>query len=216
MVSAPDVLTAEYLATRWPRLFHMAERGSWQAIQRNGLLSTTALLDLFEIEGSLRRRLESARRPEPVRIHHPVHGTAWIRDNKAINKTVLRRTLVGMTEPEFYRQLNGRVFLWLTEDRLARLCTAQPYRDRQHDILVLSTEQLLTAYADRVELSPMNSGAVHPAAKNLRGEGMFSRIADYPWALRKRSAAAEPIVEITVPYAIPDIADHVVEIRERQ
>ncbi len=204
------------MADRWPRLFHMAEAGSWPAIQRHGLLSTTALLDLFEIEGELRDRLESARRPDSVAIEHPVHGTAWIRDNKPINQTVLRRTLVGMTEPEFYRLLNGRVFLWLTEKRLAKLRAAPPYRDRRHDILVVSTERLLSTYNNRVELSHLNSGAVHPAADYPRGHGTFSRIADYPWAQRRRIAPAEPIVEVTVPYAIPDVADHVVEVRERQ
>lgn len=216
MVAAPSVITAEYIATRWPRLFHMAEAGSWPAIQRHGLLSTTALLDLFEIEGALRDRLESARRPESVSIEHPVHGTAWIRDNKPINETVLRRTLVGMTEPEFYRLLNGRVFLWLTEKRLGKLRAAPPYRDRQHDVLVVSTERLLASYAERVELSPLNSGAVHPAADYPRGQGTFSRIGNYPWAERKRTAAAEPIAEVTIPYAIPDIADHVLDVRERQ
>ena len=215
MVAAPDILSPEYIAERWPRLFHMAEAGSWPAIQRHGLLSTSALLDLFEIEGELRERLESARRPESVAIEHPVHGTAWIRDNKPINEKVLRRTLVGMTEPEFYRLLNGRVFLWLTEKRLAKLRAAPPYRDRRHDILVVSTERLLSEYGDRVELSPLNSGAVHPAADYPRGHGTFSRIADYPWARRKQTAPGEPIVEVTVPYAIPDLADYVDDVRER-
>jgi hypothetical protein len=216
VVAAPTVLTADYIANQWPRLFHMAEAGSWPAIQHHGLLSTSALLDLFEIDGDERDRLESTRRLESVPIEHPVHGTAWIRDNKPINETVLRRTLVGMTEPEFYRLLNGRVFLWLTERRLAKLRAAPPYRDRKHDILVVSTAGLLSAYADRVELSPMNSGAVHPAANYSRGRGTFSRIADYPWAQRKETAPVEPIVEVTVPYAIPDIADYVEEIREWQ
>lgn len=216
MVARPSILTPDYIADRWPRLFHMAESGSWPAIQRHGLLSTSALLDLFEIEGDLRDRLESARRPRSVQIEHPIHGTAWIRDNRPINETVLRRTLMGMTEPEFYRLLNGRVFLWLTESRLARLRAAPPYRDRRHDILVVSTEGLLAAYADRVELSPMNSGAVHPAANYPRGLGTFSRIADYPWAQRSGITPGEPIVEVTVPYAIPDIADLVVDVRERQ
>jgi hypothetical protein len=48
-----------------------------------------------------------------------------------------------------------------------------------------------------------------------RGAGTFSRIGEYPWAERRKTAPAEPIVEVTVPYAIPDIADHVVEVRER-
>ncbi len=45
------VLTAEYIADRWPRLFHVAEAGSWPSIQAHGLLSTSALLDLFGSAG---------------------------------------------------------------------------------------------------------------------------------------------------------------------
>ena len=40
----------ERLISRYPTLYHMAEDGSWESIQRHGLLSTSALLDRFEIE----------------------------------------------------------------------------------------------------------------------------------------------------------------------
>lgn len=103
-------MTPEEIAESWPRLFHMAEAGSWPAIQRHGLLSTTALLDLFEVDERARAELEAKRRPTSVEIRHAVHGTATIRDNKPINETVLRRTLVGMSEPAWYRTLNVRVF----------------------------------------------------------------------------------------------------------
>lgn len=212
----PKVLTGAYIVDRWPRLFPMAEAGSWPAIQERGLLSTSALLDLYGIHGERRFLLESARRAESARIDHPRYGPAWIRDNRPINETVLKRTLVGMSEPEFYRLLNCRVFLWLTELRLNKLRDAPLYRERQHDILVVSTARLMSAYADQIELSPMNSGAVHAGAKVARGEGTFSRIRDYPWAQRVKVASAEPIVEVTVPYAIPDVSRFVVDVRERQ
>jgi hypothetical protein len=194
-------------------LYHMAEAGSWPSIQQFGLRSTTALLDLFEIQGSARDAIESARRPESVQIHHAVHGAAWIRDNKPINETVLRRTLVGLSEPEWYRSLNRRVFFWLSEDRLKRLRNAPPYRTRAHDILVLSTERLLAAHADEVELSPLNSGAVHPAANYPRGAGTFQSVKGYPWKDRLAASPAEPIVELTVRYNVPDPASLAIDIR---
>jgi hypothetical protein len=214
-VSAPDVLTADYIAARWPRLFHMAEAGSWSSVQRHGLLSTTALLDLFEVTGAEREALEAGRRSESVEINHRDHGTAWIRDNKPINETVLRRTLVGMSLAEWYRTLNGRVFFWLTEERLDRLRSAPAYRARTHDILILDTQALLAVYADRVELAHLNSGAVHPSAKYERGVGTFRAISDYPWDERLRVAPSEPIVELTVPYAVPDVADFVTQVATR-
>jgi hypothetical protein len=214
-VALPDRLTPAYIAERWPHLFHMAEAGSWPSIRRHGLRSTTALLDLFGVTGAYREEIEARRRPESIPIHHPVHGTAWIRDNKPINETVLRRTLIGVSERDWYRALNSRVFFWLTARRLDRLRNAPPYRDRLHDILVLSTARLLAAHGDTVELSPLNSGAVHPGAKYPRGSGTFRRIAEYPWDERRRVAPAEPIVELTVPYAVPDVTELVIDVSTR-
>ena len=39
----------EEIITRHPLLYHMAEAGTWENIQRHGLLSTAALLRLFDV-----------------------------------------------------------------------------------------------------------------------------------------------------------------------
>lgn len=215
MVATPDVLTPEYISERWPRLYHMAEAGTWSSIQHHGLLSTAALLDLFEITGPKRHQIEAQRRPETIPIHHPVHGTAWVRDNKPIIESVLQRTLLGMSVQEWYRTLNHRVFFWLSEDRLNRLRAAPPYRDRKHDILILDTGRLLTALSDIVELSPINSGATHPAANYPRGIGTFQRIRDYQWKERLLTSRQEPIVELTVPYSVQEPSRYLVEVQTR-
>jgi len=67
-VNVPGTLSASYIAVRWPRLYHMAEAGSWSSIRRHGLLSATAFLDLFEVTGPDRDRIEAARRGHPVVI----------------------------------------------------------------------------------------------------------------------------------------------------
>jgi hypothetical protein len=188
----------------------MAEAGSWPAIKRDGLLSTAALLDRFEIQGVPRTAIESERRAHSVEIHHPGLGSAWIRDNKPINETVLQRTLVGMSLAQWYETLNGRVFFWLTRQRLDRLRRARPYRDRPHDLLTVDTAALLQAHGEQIELAHLNTGAVHRGANYPRGVGTFRRIADYPWQTRVAIAPREPIVELTVPYAVPDIAESVV------
>jgi hypothetical protein len=79
-----------HLASRYPVLYRRAEDGSWEGIRRLGLLSTSALLDRFEVQGERRRRIESARRPEIEAIEPPEHGRALIRDNKPMHETVLR------------------------------------------------------------------------------------------------------------------------------
>jgi len=215
VVVVPTTLKAEDIAERYPVLYHMAEAGSWASVREQGLLSTSALLDLFEIEGPERDAIELRRRPESVSITHPVHGTAWIRDNKPINETVLRRTLVGMTEAEWYRALNGRVFFWLSEDRLDRLRSAPPYAHRPHDILTVDTAALLDRDIERVELAHLNSGAVHPAANYPRGAGTFQPVHLYPWRERLHVARSEPIVELTVLHSVPDIGDVVTRMTTR-
>jgi hypothetical protein len=190
----------------------MAEAGSWPAIRRHGLLSTTALLDRFEIHGPARIAIESQRRAHSVQIHHPELGSAWIRDNKPINETVLQRTLIGMSLAQWYETLNARVFFWLTRQRLDRLRQARPYRDRPHELLTIDTAALLLAHGERVELAHLNTGAVHRGANYPRGAGTFRHIADYPWRTRLAIAPREPIVELTVPYAVPDIAGSVISV----
>ncbi|WP_299038509.1 DUF7002 family protein [uncultured Pseudokineococcus sp.] len=116
-----------------------------------------------------------------------------------------------MGEDEWYRTLNSRVFFWLTEERLDKLHAA--YRGRQHDLLVIDTARLLAAHGGEVELCPLNSGAVHAGAVVTRGAGTFRRLADYPWQERRRIARREPVVELTVPYAVRDIADLVEDVQ---
>ena len=71
----------------------MAAPGSWSGIKRHGLRSTTALLDLFEIQGADRDWIESRHRPECVMIEHRRHGTAVIRDQKQMSGAGLVRAL---------------------------------------------------------------------------------------------------------------------------
>jgi hypothetical protein len=49
-------VTEEELVSIYPRLWHMAEDGSWPSIADNGLLSTSALLDLYGVSGKSRAR----------------------------------------------------------------------------------------------------------------------------------------------------------------
>ena len=69
----------EQIIARHPRLYHMIEAGSWESIRQHGLLSTTALLDLFEVGEPRRTRIEANYRPENCDLYHPEHGHATIR-----------------------------------------------------------------------------------------------------------------------------------------
>lgn len=204
-------LSTRVIAQRWPRLYHLSEVGSWPSIALNGLLSTAALLEAYGVDGEERERLLRQRRPEMRRLDRPGVGTAWIRDNKPMNETVLRRTLVGMDVAEYYQALNERVFFFLDESPLLRLRNAPPYRDRAHEVLVLDTAELLSRYGHVVELSPYNSGAVHPGATVPRGPRPFTLIGEYPWEQRRDKRP--PIAELTVPGGVHDVSSLLIERR---
>ncbi|MEF2070182.1 DUF7002 family protein [Consotaella aegiceratis] len=188
-----------------PVLYHMAARGSWPSIQEHGLLSTTALLDLFEIAGEAREAIESQRRREMAILVHPAFGKAVIRDQKPMDDRALQRCLSdGLTPRDWYELLNGRVFFWLTRSRLHRLLSAGPYRDDEHDVLELDTASVVRDYRDRITLAPINTGSTRrrPA---VRGRTTIAGIDAYPYAeWRVRRSRGERVVELAVAPGIPD------------
>lgn len=200
----------EELIAHCPTLYHMAQRGSWPSIRERGLLSTTALLDLYGIHGEERARIESCHRPTSVKVAAQGLPEVIIRDQIPMSDAGLRRALPAHLQPaDWYAILNSRVFFWLSEDRLHRLLTAGAYRDHEHDVLLIDTRSLIAAHRHRITLCPYNSGStvMNPVA---RDESTFSKIEDYPYAhWRRKRARGERVVELTVDYAVPDLADHV-------
>ena len=143
-----------------PRVYHMAHQDSWPSIHEHGLLSTTALLDLFEIDEEERRVIEAAHRPDSVTITHPVHGRAVVRDQKPMSDGQLIRCLThGMTPAAWYRELNHRVFLWATQDRLLSMVGALAYRGHPQTVLTISMRRLVDRYEDAIQVATINTGS---------------------------------------------------------
>lgn len=190
----------------------MAEAGSWDSIRAHGLRSTTALLDLFKIEGAERDVIESARRPEMVRIEDSTHGVASIRDNKPIREAVLAEILDGCTVTEFYRLLNAKVFFWPTQRRLETLLGARAYRSRTHTIITVDTAALVERHASDITLSRINSGATLYDPPR-RGPATFQTIEGF--ATHDARKVRRNVAEVAVSYAVPDITAVAVEAYER-
>ncbi len=190
-----------------PTLFHMAERGAWPSIERHGLLSVSALLDLYGVAGESRVALEACRRPEAVPLAASGLPGAVLRDQKPMSDAALRRCLGGGMQPaDWYRLLNGRVFFWLSRARVDRLAGARSYRGRGHDLLELDAAALVAAHRDRITLCPINSGATSrfPAP---RGPDTLLPIDAYPYEhWRTRRSPTERVVELSVLHAVPDVA----------
>lgn len=205
-------MTRDDLAELYPRLYHMAEEGTWPSIRRVGLLSTSALLDRFEINGKQRNAIERTRRPESVRLTHAKHGTAVIRDQKPMSESALQKCLQGLSAPEWYEVLNSRVFFWLSRDRLVTLLKARAYRGKTHCVLTVDTRALLDVHWAKVTLSPINSGSTvyNPQP---RGTSTFTAIEDYPFDhWRKKRGRKKAVVELAVDYSVPEIREFTVHV----
>lgn len=83
----------EDLVTTCPRLFHMAEDGAFPSIQARGLLSTSALLNLYGVAGNERVAIEDNRRPRSVTITGTNLPDVVIRDNKPMSEDKLAKCL---------------------------------------------------------------------------------------------------------------------------
>lgn len=195
----------------------MAERGTWSSIIEHGLLSTSALLDLYGVNGEERRRIESCRRPESVTIRHERYGSAVIRDQKPMSERALDKCLTGMTPTEWYRVLNGKVFFWLTPVRVLRLLSARAYRDREHTVLTIDTARLLDRHQADVTLSPINSGSTVYNPQQ-RGAKTFGTLAEYPfdeWRTKRRRTVTA-VAELAVNYEVRNIRGMVVRVERRR
>ncbi|MDX0571087.1 hypothetical protein GOC91_16190 [Sinorhizobium medicae] len=209
-------MTEEELIAIYPRLYHMAHDGAWPAIEQHGLLSASALLDLYGVDGDGRFALESQRRPESVALQGQGLMGAVIRDQKPMRDHLLARCLQdGLTPREWYEILNSRSFFWLSSERIWRLLRARAYREQPQTVLTIDTAGLVAAHRERIWLSPINSGSTlfNPQP---RGNDTFRRIADFPFRERSNRRKEDNVVELVVDHSVPDVAAHVLAVHRVQ
>ena len=207
-------ITKEQFLSLYPRLYHMAQAGSWPSIRSHGLLCTSALLDRFEVKGAEREGVECKHRPECVEITHPVHGRVVIRDQKPMSEKALLKCLVGTTPREWYVLLNSRVFFWVNEHRVSTLLGARAYKDHEHDVLTIDARSLLERYVTRIALCPINSGSTvyNPQP---RGLDLFRPLVSYPYE-KRRKYGKNAVAELTIDHSVPDLRDFVIKVERRR
>ena len=196
-------MTPEELAEKHPRLYHVTDPSNWEGIQKHGLLSTSSLLSLFEVPAARRAAIERQCRPESVPLAHPIHGRAVITDNRPLSETKLEKCLDdGLTPADWLALLNERVFFWVDKKRPEGLLNAPLNREQDRLVLVLSTLRVAKRHADRMQLSPINSGStLYQSAR--RGRSTFTPL--------HRKATPDRIVEVTVVGGVEPITDLVIE-----
>lgn len=188
----------ERFVQRFPRLYHMASFESWPLIERHGLLSTSSLLDLFEVTGAERDAIESEWRSASMPITHPIYGRAVVRDQLPLRPSLLARCLQdGLSPGDWYRVLNRHVFFWVDEGHLWTLRGAKAYRDAPQVIIEVDAAELLDRHSQDVRLSSINSGSILRGGA-ARGSGTFRTIAEH---------SSSRVVELCVVGAVPDIRE---------
>ena len=204
-------VTAERIAETFPRLYHMAHISSWASISEHGLLSTNALLNLFEVSGWERERLERRHRAQCETLSHHALADAVIRDQKPMSDASLRKCLSdGLTPTDWYCILNRHVFFWPTLDRLYRMTRARAYKNDRHLIIVVNTASLLNRHFADVLLSPINSGCTIPFV-HPRGLYTFKPLDRYCFEARLKSNR-DGFAELLVRDAVHDVIDHTIEV----
>lgn len=202
-------VTPEIFSSVYPRLYHMAHEEAWLQIRRYGLLSTSSLLDLWEVESLERTRLETEIRRSAVELWHPRRGKIVIRDQKPMNEKKLRTALIDCTPQDWCRLLNSKVFFWPCLERLHTHMSARENRGKKHLVLTLDSLRLAAAYENQITLCAMNSGNTNPFPQK-RGKGSFMKMNEYPFAAQRKRGPYYTVAELAVDAKIPKILDFVV------
>lgn len=196
-------------------IYHLAEAANWPSIQQHGLLCASALFKLAGLSSDASCQSEQQHRP----AHIVLPGGIQIRDQKPMPTQALERCLVGLTPAQWYRLINSKVFFWLDPDRLDRQRKA--CRPRPQMVVVLCTERLLSRYADRASLSPINTGNArrNPAVRGRSTFVPYRQWLESGWSseaaglgTHERAKSHFP-VELTVETAVRDLAECVVDVQ---
>jgi hypothetical protein len=202
----------EDLANKHPRLYHITRPNVVPSIRKHGLLTTRALLDLFEVASSEREMIETRRRPLSVSIRHPSHGEAIITDNAPLSEAALLKCLDdGLTPADWMRLLNSRVFFWPDEAEVKNHLRASARKSEPRTVLVIDTLPLVRAHHARVELAAINTGSTirKPARRGMATFAPAHRYSYGEW--QQLRGKRDRIKEVTVLDGVPDITRYIVD-----
>jgi len=132
--------------------YHWAEPANLPSIRQHGLLSTERLVAMVESSEKKREQILSRHRPDSLVLSNGV----IIRDQSPMPPEALAKALRKEMPPsEWYRFLNGFVFLWANEERARRHCGAF---GKPQALLVFEASRMLEELGDQIFVCPINSG----------------------------------------------------------
>ncbi len=197
-------------------IYHMAEAANWPAIQRDGLHSASTLLNIAGIIGQDREELEKNQRL----THTELPNGVQLRDQRPMPPTALATCLNGISPSEWYALINAHIFFWLDPARLNRQRAACDPRPQV--VLTVDAGKLVAAYAERVALTPINTGNARrrPAKRGAATFVPYAAWVTSAWASEAASLGisvrppSHPPVELTVAGSIPNIMQFVVRVQK--
>ncbi len=196
------------------RVFHMADTANWPSIQRDGLLSTAALVRRAGLVGKAAAPFLGYRDGQRT-----LPTGESVRDQRPMPPIALERCLdPGMTPAAWYALVNSMVFFWLDEERLGRHRHA--CATRSQIVLVIDAHALAERHGTRAFVTPFNAGNARRAAAT-RGKRTFTPLKhwiDQGWTSeaapgQKPRPPRHPPAELAIRDAVADILSMVVETR---
>lgn len=149
-----------------PVLFHVTAIDNVEGIRERGLRTAT------QLAGEAGVALAGMRR-ETLHL-----AGAIVRDQRPIISRTLVEHLDGVTLEEWLKILNGRAFLFPTEDRAMAFARTYEEQSLPQAVLEFRTSDVLAAAGERLEVADRNTGAV-PREKGCpcRGRSTFVALA---------------------------------------
>jgi hypothetical protein len=178
----------------FPKLYHLTFAANQASIETNGLMSASALADLYAFTAEERKAIVVDRRL----CIQELRGIA-IRDQLPAQESRMKTCLVNITIPDWLAVLNSKIFFFPSLQKASKFIAA--YADYDNIILEVDTAALLATHATEITLSRMNTGAFIFNPKP-RGRDSFIPLADYVFKTKRDVPA-----EITINAPIPNIAE---------
>ena len=200
-------MTPAQFARRFPALYHAAWPEARDRIREEGLLSPLALAESLGLSEAETERVLTGTRPAIT----PLAPDVILNDNSPLQSGPLSRCLRdGLTPGDWKRALNSRVFLFTKEKEARAFANAAASRDRDRDVWAFDGLAFATAFLDRMEVTPFNTGAAtrRPPLRDLSTFAPVAGLDFEQWRTRRVRAGEkqtpDSVREVCVRGSAPD------------
>lgn len=200
-----------------PRIvYHLIEASNWPFIEKEGLLSASALLRKSSLSSEEVEGIECNQRLQ--RLVLP--DGRVLRDQKPLPVAALQRCLVDCEPANWYKLINSKVYFWVDLDRLNRVRRA--ILTSPQVVLKVDASALLAQYGSKAAVTPYNIGNAMRKASRMSCATLvpYATWQVSGWDSESAAVGGKPRsrhhrpAELVVADAVPDIMQFVLEVRK--